>query len=55
MDNWERIIDERINRASKQNQSTLKYIDAVITKVCDSKYRRADVKLLTGQEYEAMG
>lgn len=54
MDNWERIIDERINRASKQNQSTLKYIDAVVTKVCDSKYRRADVKLLTGQEYEAM-
>lgn len=52
MDNWERIIKGCVDR--NQNQSTLKYIDAVVTKVCDNKFRRVNVKLLTGQEYENM-
>ena len=52
MDNWERIIKGCVDR--NQNQSTLKYIDAVVTRVCDNKFRRVNVKLLTGQEYENM-
>ena len=52
MDNWEKIIKGCVDR--NQNQSTLKYIDAVVTRVCDSKFRRVNVKLLTGQEYENM-
>ena len=52
MDNWERIIKGCVDRS--QNQSTLKYIDAVVTRVCDNKFRRVNVKLLTGQEYENM-
>ena len=52
MDNWEKIIKGCVDR--NQNQSTLKYIDAVVTRVCDNKFRRVNVKLLTGQEYENM-
>ena len=52
MDNWEKIIKGCVDRS--QNQSTLKYIDAVVTRVCDNKFRRVNVKLLTGQEYENM-
>lgn len=52
MDNWEKIINGYAKKA--QDQSTLKLIDGVITNINDSKCRRVNVKLLTGQEYENM-
>ena len=52
MDNWEKIINGYAKKA--QDQSTLKLIDGVITSINDSKCRRVNVKLLTGQEYENM-
>lgn len=50
MDNWKKIIE---GYAKKDDQISVKYIEGVTTSVQED-YKRADVRLITGQTYNNM-
>lgn len=53
MENLERIIKGYVDKTNSNNQTKLNYIDAIVLSV-NENHLRADVKLITGQEYRGM-